>query len=135
MANTNFRIRKASDSGTPAEWPEDAWPLVEAPPIVRYPIFTRHTGMGDPAGFSGLPWAEMGRDTINETGLSYWNGLYDTALSTHADVVVKLYDPHQASWQIYTGKLHRYTIGPTAIGGPWLTTFRVRITDLEGSTF
>jgi hypothetical protein len=143
MPNTNFRIAKADGSGSPLydlsgsplEPPLDAWPLVEAPPVVRYPEATRYTGQGEPAGMVGQPYTEIGRDVIGITGMTYYNALFDTASSPHADVLVKLYDPHSVSWQVYSGIAQWYTFDMPTIGPYYFTKFRMRITELEVSAF
>lgn len=131
MASTNFRIRLTSGSGTPDQPPLAAWPLIEAPPVVRYPQPSRRTGMGYPAGHIGMPYIIIGRDRIDETGTAYYNALFTTVDQAYALVRVKAYDPRSNSWKIYDGTMWRPTFSDNAIGGPWLVGYRIRISDLN----
>jgi hypothetical protein len=139
MANTYFRIKKASTAGTPSEPPFDAWPVgiapggIDAPPVVTYPQAVAVSLSGAPTGIFGKPWAEFGRPRINATGMTFYNNLFATATSGSALVKVNLLDPRTGNWTVYSGVAWRPVTAQRVIpgiNGPEYTEFRQRVTEL-----
>ena len=144
MANTYFRIKKASTSGTPAEPPFDAWPvgvgtnIVDTPPTVNYPQAQKVNGRGYPVGIIGMPYTEFGRPRIGSTGYAYYNSLFEATTSGSAYVKVNLYDERSQAWAVYEGAMWRPTHGRGVIAGqsgPEWTDFLVRVTELQSSSW
>lgn len=141
---TNFRIRLAASSGTPAEPPLNAWPVgyggpaIDAPPTVNWPQPTGVDGLGRPVGIIGKPWTEFGRNRIDETGYAWYNAFYGSSSNNYAQVKVNLYDERAQGWSVWEGYMWRPThAGPVIAGvaGPEFTNFRVRITELVMTTW
>jgi hypothetical protein len=139
MANTNFRIKTAATSGTPAEPPFDAWPVgiapngVDAPPVVNYPIAVAVALDGVPTGVFGKPWTEFGRPRINATGMAFYNNLFASTSSGSALVKINLLDPRTGNWTVYSGVAWRPTMAQRVLpglSGPEFTDFRQRVTEL-----
>jgi len=139
MANTNFRIKTAVTSGTPAEPPFDAWPVgiapggIDAPPVVNYPQAVAVSLSGAPTGIFGKPWTEFGRPRINATGMAFYNNLFTSTTSGSALVKLNLLDPRTGNWTIYSGIAWRPTTAQRvlpSVSGPEFTDFRQRVTEL-----
>lgn len=135
MPNTLFRICKASSVGEPAEPPFDAWPLVEAAPVVTYPEPKSRNGLGYPARVLGLPFSNFGRDIIGVEGVDYYNDLFESTSSGSALVKVNLYDPRSVQWRVYQGVLWRPTIATAARSGTRFNQFRIAVTELTPSSW
>ena len=127
-----FQIKGSGDGAfqTPVD---AAKPLIEAPPIIYYPPPTAFTGEGKPAAAIGLGYAEVGRDNITPTGVTWYQNRLDGNNPTLVAVV--LYDPRSAAWGTYQAWMHC----PTWQGGHpgsvvRLANFRVPFTSCESTT-
>ena len=131
MANTYFRIGRSTVTSEPAEPPLAAWPLVPYSPIVQYPKASKRDGYGKPAGVVGLPWVEIGRNQITQTGLTWYQNLFLAATDESVAVKCKLYDQRSATWKVYSGTLWRPATGNSVPGKAYTyADFKVTISDL-----
>lgn len=135
MSDGFFIKKAATGGGEPAQWPVEARPLVEAPPVVIYPAQRGPNGAGLPGAQYGLPYSLPGRNMISAAGLAYWNGLYETASSGSALVKVQLYDPYTATWAVYQGVLWRYTVDTAARSNYRFQNFRAKISELTPTSW
>ena len=127
-----FKIKGCTD--TTFQTPVDAAkPLIEAPPIVQYPMPRSFTGEGKPAAAIGLPWAEVGRDIASQTCYTWYLGRLDS--NEPALVAVCLWDPKTAAYGTYQAWMHAPTFyGAAPASEVTFTNFRVKFTSCESTT-
>jgi len=110
-----FTVKGVND--TTYQTPDnDSKPLIEAPPVLRYPEAMGFTGEGKPCARVGKPWAIVGRNSMNSTGFAWWSARAGTTL-VPVEVNVTLWDPRSVAWGTYTAYLDwppKYNIGSPA---------------------